>query len=131
MTSKPPVAKFPYPDNKPPVYKKTAKIDVGLHTENLSNVYKTTRDVALELQRELQPYLKKAKERVCELVQEVNKLKQQIRDLKGELKQVRDELKAAKDALVAANTNTLHPTLLMIDTDPAEWYKKDEDVLPY
>ncbi|GAB1317138.1 hypothetical protein MFIFM68171_07348 [Madurella fahalii] len=126
-----PVAKHPYPDNKPPVYKKTAKIDTGIHTENLSNVYKTTRDVALELQRELQPYLKKARDRVCELVQEVNKLRQQIRDLKAELKQVREELKATKDTLLAANTNTLHPTLLMIDGDPAEWHKKDEDTQPY
>lgn len=131
MATKAPVAKHPYPDNKPPVYKKTAKIDVGLHTENLSNVYKTTRDVALELQRELQPYLKKAKDRVGELVQEVNKLKQTIRDLRVEIKQLREELKAAKDALVVANTNTLHPTLLMIDGDPAEWSKKEEDIQPY
>ncbi|KAK3291343.1 uncharacterized protein B0H64DRAFT_446571 [Chaetomium fimeti] len=130
MATKAPVPKHPYPD-KPPIYKKATKIDAGIHAENLSNVYKTTRDVALELKRELEPHLKKAKDRVCALVQEVNNLRQQIRDLKTELKQVKDELKAAKDALLAANTSTLHPTLLMIDDDPAEWHKKDEDTQPY
>jgi hypothetical protein len=124
-------AKHPYPDNKPPVYKKAPKLDAGIHTENLSNVYKTTRDVALELQRELQPFLKKAKDRVCDLVKEVNTLKQQIRDLKAELKQVREELRVTKETLLAANTNALHPALLMIDGDPSDWSKKDEDTQPY
>ncbi|KAK0647018.1 hypothetical protein B0T16DRAFT_391341 [Cercophora newfieldiana] len=124
-------AKFPYPDNKPPIYKKIAKLDAGLHTENLTNVYKTTRDVAAELQRELRPYLEKARARVHGLVEEVNKLKQQIRDLKAELKQVKDELAQTKEALEKANSTALHPALLLIDGDPAEWSKKDEITLPF
>ncbi|KAH6641230.1 hypothetical protein F5144DRAFT_125641 [Chaetomium tenue] len=131
MATKVVAAKHPYPDNKPPVYKKTPKIDVGLHTENLSNAYKTTRDVALELHRELQPYLKKAKDRVCELVHEVNKLKQTVRDLKLEITVLREELRVTKEALVTANTNTLHPALLLIEGDPYDWCKKEEDIQPY
>lgn len=87
--------------------------------------------MALELNRELQPYLKKARERVAELVQQVNDRKQEIRNLKEELKQVRNELQVTKDALVAANTDTLHPTLLMIEGDPTDWGKKEEDSQPY
>ncbi|KAK0734068.1 hypothetical protein B0T26DRAFT_51088 [Lasiosphaeria miniovina] len=132
MATKTLTLKFPYPDSKPPVYKsKAIKIDGGLHTEQLSNAYKTTRDVAVELRSELEPFLKKARERVCELIREANGLKKSLREVKEELRIAREELRLTKDALIVANTKNLHPALLLLEEDPNEWCKAEVDTEPY
>jgi len=132
MATKTVTAKFPYPDAKPPVYKsKTIKIEAGVHTEQLSNAYKTTRDVAVELRSELEPFLNKARERVCELVKESNTLKRNLREVKEELRAAKEELRATKEALVVANTKSLHPALLLLEEDPLEWCKAEVDKEPY
>jgi len=132
MATKAVTFKFPYPDAKPPVYKtKALKIDGGLHTEQLSNAYKTTRDVAVELRSELEPFLKKARERVCELIREANALKKNLREVKKELRLAREELRVTKEALIVANTKSLHPALLLLEEDPLEWCKADVDSEPY
>ncbi|KAK0702417.1 hypothetical protein B0H67DRAFT_595632 [Lasiosphaeris hirsuta] len=132
MATKTITAKFPYPDAKPPVYKsKTVKIEAGLHTEQLSNAYKTTRDVAVELRTELEPFLKKARERVCELVRETNALKKDLREVKEDLRIAREELRITKEALIDANSKNLHPALLLLQEDPLEWCKAEVDTTPY
>lgn len=132
MATKVPLGKFPYPDAKPPVYKsKTVKIEAGIHTEQLSNVYKTTRDVAVELRSELEPFLKKARDRVGELIREANQLKKSLREVKEELRLAKEELRLAKEALIVSNTKNLHPALLMLEEDPAEWCKTDVDNEPF
>lgn len=132
MASKTVAIATSYPDAKVPVYKnKTMKIDSVIHTEYLSNAYKTTRDVAKELQRELEAHLEKARQRVMSLVKEVNELKKLVRELKQQIVILKRELKEAQDTLNMANAKTLHPTLLLLDDDPDNWCKAELDTAAY
>lgn len=132
MATKVAAAQFPYPDKKPPVYKsKTIKIESGVHTEQLSNAYKTTRDVAVELRSELEPFLKKARERVCELIKESNMLKKTLREVKEELRIAKEELRMAKEQLVTTNTKDLHTALMLLEENPLDWCKTEVDNDPF
>ncbi|KAK4186019.1 hypothetical protein QBC35DRAFT_388240 [Podospora australis] len=105
----------PYPEGKVKYKFKGFKIDVAQHTETLGNAYKTTRDVARELREEIVPFVKRARERVEELVIIIQGLRKEIRE--------------ARDALNAANRENLHLSLMLLDEygDPMLWRRGDED----
>ncbi|KAK0708680.1 hypothetical protein B0H67DRAFT_673026 [Lasiosphaeris hirsuta] len=91
---------------------KSVKVEAPIYAEGLSNAFKTTRDVAQELNAEVTPFVAAAKKRVKELIEIIQGL--------------RKEIKEARDALAAANKENLHPALLELGDDPSTWLKEEE-----
>jgi cell division septum initiation protein DivIVA len=95
-------------------------LETAVFTDALNNTYQTTRDVASELKKEIDPFVEKAKKRVHDLVKMVQELRKENQELKREIQE-------AKDALAAANKTILHPTLMKLNEDPATWDKGEEN----
>jgi len=103
-----------YPDKVPKYKTKAFKFDAP-YIENLSNAYKTTRDISKELNTEVTAYITAARKRVTELVAIIQVLRREIRE--------------AKEALNVSNKDNLHTTLVFMETegDPSTWLKGEED----
>lgn len=90
------------------------KLDTAPYTEKLANTWKTTRDIAREIKEEFEPFVKKARARVNELILII--------------KDLRAEIRAARDTLRTTNKDDLYPSLMVIEEsgDPRFWAKGEE-----